>query len=327
MRRNLKYISLFVPPGFYAAFMLATMSFIPGLCVADQPATLPGSQNPPPPVIFQVPVPSDADNRYGLFNGLDHRSLYGKGVYPEPLLVDDSDGEIHELRLDWFHQNGKGFNGNMTLGEFEVGNGIWTFELAGAYEYDTQTMPGLGGVRVQGLDNLAPGFRTALYEYVTPDEQFDTAFGAGIEIGIPLNSPLSKNPEIVPKIFNDTRIGEHFTSQIILGWSWLRGSTASGGGEQHFEYGVVLGWTIAHHELPMPGVQDFIPVLELNGATLMNTHSGGQDNLVADFAFRANLYAIGRAQPRLGVGYVVPLDSTAREQFRWGIYSSIVLEF
>ena len=43
------------------------------------------------------------DTRYGLFGLLDHRSSYGQGVFPEPFLVDDSDQEINEFRLDWFH--------------------------------------------------------------------------------------------------------------------------------------------------------------------------------------------------------------------------------
>src|SRR5580700_6695075 len=41
--------------------------------------------------------------RYGLFDLLDHRSSYGQGVFPEPFLVDDSDLEVNEARLDWTH--------------------------------------------------------------------------------------------------------------------------------------------------------------------------------------------------------------------------------
>src|SRR4029077_8196794 len=39
--------------------------------------------------------------RYGLLNGLDHRSWYGEGDFPEPFLVDDSGLEVNEARLDW----------------------------------------------------------------------------------------------------------------------------------------------------------------------------------------------------------------------------------
>lgn len=46
---------------------------------------------------------SQTGTRYGLFNGLNHRSDYGQGVFPEPFLVDDSDLEQNEARLDWLH--------------------------------------------------------------------------------------------------------------------------------------------------------------------------------------------------------------------------------
>jgi hypothetical protein len=276
---------------------------------------------------------SSADvNRYGPLGLYDHRSLYGKGVYPEPFIVDDSDGEVNEFRLDWSHQRGKGQNDNIATVELEHGNGLWTLELEVPYEYDTSNVydPATRLVdhqRAQGFDNINPGARMPVYQWVSADESFDTTFGVAIEVGIPTNSPLSKNTEIVPKVFNDTRIGEHFTAQTILGYSFLRGSDATGGGQQHFEYGMVFGWTIPHSDLPLPDVQDFIPLLELQGATLFNTHDGGDDNLVANLAFRANLFSIGRVQPRLGLGLLLPVDKGAREDFHWGIYTSLVFEF
>ena len=38
-------------------------------------------------------------SRYGLFDGLDHRSIYGQGYFPEPFMVDDSDLEPNEARV------------------------------------------------------------------------------------------------------------------------------------------------------------------------------------------------------------------------------------
>jgi hypothetical protein len=272
------------------------------------------------------------DSRYGPFGIYDHRSLYGKGVFPEPFLVDDSDREVNELRLDWTHQGGKGQNSNVVRAELEKGFGLLTLELEVPYEYDTTNLydPSVGRVihdRSQGFDNINLGVRMPFYQYVSGDEFIDSTFGLAIEVGVPSNSPLGKNAEIVPKVFNDTRIGEHFTMQTVLGWSFLRGSTDGGGGEQHLEYGMVFGWTLPHHELPLPGVQDFIPVLELQGETAMNTHQAGHDELIANFAFRANLYSIGQVQPRIGVGYLVPIDKGARDNFDWGIYTSLVFEF
>jgi hypothetical protein len=279
-----------------------------------------------------------SDSHYGPFGLYDHRSLYGKGVFPEPFLVDDSDREVNEFRLDWNHQGGKGQNDNVMRMELEKGFGLLTLELEVPYEYDTSTVfdPNFSSYnytgtvlhnRSQGFDNINLGVRIPFYQYVSNDELIDSTFGVAIEVGVPSNSPLGKNAEIVPKVFNDTRIGEHFTAQTVLGWSFLRGSTDGGGGEQHLEYGIVFGWTLPHHELPFPGVQDFIPVLELQGETAMNTHQAGHDELIANFAFRANLYSIGQVQPRIGIGYLVPIDKGARDNFDWGIYTSLVFEF
>lgn len=50
---------------------------------------------------LQAEEPASADARYGWFSGLDQRSGYGQGVFPEPFMVDDSDLETSEFRLDW----------------------------------------------------------------------------------------------------------------------------------------------------------------------------------------------------------------------------------
>ena len=65
---------------FHVLMMTALATFAGGKLLADEPIA--------------------ANTRYGWFNGLDHRSSYGQGVYPEPFLVDDSDLETGELRLD-----------------------------------------------------------------------------------------------------------------------------------------------------------------------------------------------------------------------------------
>ena len=286
---------------------------------------------PPSPTDATASADSNA-NRYGPFGLYDHRSLYGKGVFPEPFIVDDSDGELNELRLDWAHLGGKGQNNNLTTFEYEKGFGLLTLELEVPYEYNTSNTYDPNARRVvhdrsQGFDNINLGARLPVYQYVSNDEFIDSTFGVAIEVGIPSNSPLGKNAEIVPKLFNDTRIGEHFTVQAIVGYSFLRGSEDGGGGEQHLEYGLVFGWTVPHHELPIPGVQDFIPVLEFQGETLLNTHTAGENSLMGNLAFRANLYSIGRVQPRLGVGYLFPFDQGSRADFHWGIYTSLVFEF
>lgn len=274
--------------------------------------------------------PLASNTRYGFGNLFDHRSSYGKGTFPEPFLVDDSDLEVNELRFDWFHQQGKGQITDHGRVEFEKGFGLMTLELEAPYDVNsTRTFDSLTRrtktSREKGFGNFSLGVRHPIYQYVSDDESIDNTFGAAFELGIPTNTPLSKHTEFVPKIFNDLRIGDHFTVQTVLGYSFVSGS-APEGGSQTFEYGLIMGYSIGHKELPLPGVNQLIPIFELRGDTAMN-HGAGHDSLLGNAGFRLNLRAMGSFQPRLGIGYVFPIDKGAKDNSRWGIYTSLVFEW
>lgn len=261
-----------------------------------------------------------ADTRYGLFNGLDHRSEYGLGVFPEPFLVDDSDYEPGEARLDWLHTQDGGSKTDIIHPEVEKGFGMMTLELEFPYERDVSD-----GATTEGFDNIDVGARYPFYQFVSLNGFVDSTFGAGIEAGIPTESPVSKNAELVPKIFDDLKVG-NFTTQAILGYSTLFGPGEEGG-LQTFEYGFVFGYTIQHNQLPLPDVLQTIPFLELIGDTEMNKDNPGHNSLLGNAGFRFNLKAIGRVQPRPGIGFIFPLDSGARENTHWGVITSLVFEF
>ena len=272
-----------------------------------------------------------SSSRYGPVGLFDSRSMYGKGVFPEPFLIDDSDLEVNEIRLDWFHQESSGQTGNLYRGELEHGFGMMTVELEVPYLYDTQRSfeRALGrSIRKtsQGFDNVSIGARNPVFQYVSEDEFIDSTFGVGLELGIPTNSPVSKNAELVPKLFNDLRIGDHFTMQTVVGYSALFGSKPDGGTET-FEYGLVFGWSIPHEQLPIPHVEQVVPVFEIQGDTLLDTSDAGSNSLLGTAALRFNLRSIEAVQPRLGLGYVFPLDKGGRDELRWGIYTSLVFEF
>jgi hypothetical protein len=264
---------------------------------------------------------SDSDSRYGLFNWLDHRSAYGLGVFPEPFLVDDSDLEVNEIRFDWLHTEGKGQQTDLGTFEIEKGFGLLTLELEVPYERDAAS----GEHTAQGMSNIDVGARYPIYQFVSRGGWIDSTFGVGMEIGIPTNSAVSKNAEFVPKVFNDLKI-KNFTLQTVLGYSTLTGS-GEDGGLQNFEYGFVFGYTIPHEQLPIPGVQQLIPVLEISGEKQLNHESAGQNSVVAMAGFRANTRAIGRVQPRLGLGFVFPMNEVARQDTHWGVYTSLVFEY
>jgi hypothetical protein len=278
------------------------------------------------------PVASDASTTcFGPLSLYDARSNYGMGTFPEPFLVDDSDLEVSELRLDWTHIENRGSRSNPVKAELEKGFGLVTVEVEGHYEYDSITSfdPSTGRTDhsiQQAFQNIDLGVRAPLFQYVSNNGFLDTTFGVGIEVGIPVNTQFSKNAEIVPKIFNDTALGEHVTIQTIYGYSMLLGS-GDDGGVNTFEYGLDLGYTIDHQQLPLPGVESLVPVFELSGETQLNHAEAGHNALLGVAAIRLNLRAIGRFQPRLGLGYIFPIDNGARDDTRWGLITSLVIEF
>jgi len=267
-------------------------------------------------------VSEEADTRHGLFNGLDSRSQYGQGVFPEPFLVDDSDLEPGEARFDWRHTRAGNSKTDVLHPEIEKAFGVVTFELEAPYEFDR---PAGGTNNTQGFDNVDLGARAPFYQYVSQSGLVDSTFGAAIEVGIPTQSPVSKNAELVPKFFNDTKVG-NFTAQSVLGYSTLFGPGEEGG-LQTFEYGFIFGYTIPHKQLPLPYVLQTIPFFELVGETELNKDNPGHNSLLGNAGFRFNLKAIGPIQPRPGIGFIFPMDSGAREDTHWGVITSLVFEF
>jgi hypothetical protein len=271
-------------------------------------------------------TPPEVNTRYGIWDALDKRSVYGQGVFPEPFLVDDSDGETDEGRLDWLHTGGpNNMHSDNIHGELEKGFGMLTLELETAYERDSEA-----GEISEGMDNIDLGARYPFYQWVSRDGDIDNSVGVAMEVGLVTHTQISHNWEIVPKIFDDLKF-ENFTLQSILGYSTLVGDGGSNGetdgGIQNFEYGFVFGYTIDHDVLPLPGIQQLIPVLELSGSRQMNKDEHGDDNLVGDVGFRANLDTMGGVQPRLGIVFVFPVDYGARQDQSWGIDTSLVFEY
>ena len=275
-------------------------------------------------------VSSDG-TRYGLFDWLDHRSAYGQGAFPEPFLVDDSDLEVNEARFDWLHTKSESGQSDLVTGEVEKGFGLLTLEVEVPFERDTSfgvdptTGQGANST-VQGMSNVDLGARYPFYQFVSSGGLLDATFGAAIEVGVPTNSPVSRNTEVVPKFFADLKLGDHFTLQSVFGYSLLYGG-GDDGGLDTFEYGFVFGYAFTHEQVSLSWVQQIIPVFELSGATELNKADPGHDSLLGNLGFRLNLKTVGRIQPRLGLGFVFPVDQGAREDVHQGIVTSMVFEY
>ncbi len=270
------------------------------------------------------------DTRYGPFGLLDYRSRYGQYWFPEPFRADETDVD-NELRLDWVHLEGRGHVIDDAKAEIEKSFGLLTVEVEVPYSRDTSAVfdPLTGRSshdRSEGISNINIGARHPFYQYVSVNDFFDNTLVAGLEVGIPSNSSVGKNAELVPKLIDDLRLGEHFSVQTILGYSFLFGSEPEGG-TQTFEYAVVVGYSFERQDLHLPHIERIIPIFELIGDTALNNGRRGHNNLSGTLGLRVNLDSIGALQPRLGVGYVFPIDQSARDDFRWGIVTSLVFEF
>lgn len=258
--------------------------------------------------------------RYGWGDLLDQRSSYAQGGYPEPFLVDDSVLETGEVRFDWLRLAAGSDHSDLARAEIEKNLGPVTFELELPYERDVAA-----GQITDGLANVNFAARCPIYQAVSASGRVDTTFGAGLELGFPTTSAVSHNFETVPKIFNDTQWGA-FTVQTVLGDSLLTGPSPDGG-LNTFEYGVTLGYTFSARALPLPGVRQWIPVVEFSGNVPLTHDSAGQDELLVGTGLRANLRTFGSIQPRPGVLFVFPADQGGRQQAHWGIMTSLVFEF
>jgi hypothetical protein len=265
------------------------------------------------------PPSSSASTRYGPFGVLDSRSQYGLGVIPEPFLVDDSDLEVTEFRLDILDTRSGSRHADLFKTEVEKGFGPVTLELELLYERDVSA-----GVVSAGVNSINPGARLPIYQFVS--DFVDTTVGVGAEVALPVNTSRSKNTEVVPKVFDDLIVGEHFTLQSIFGYSTLFGPGPDRK-TQHFESGFVFGYAFQHNELPLPGVQQFIPMFELKGETAINKQAAGRTGLLGDVGFRTNLKAVHGIQPRLGIGFVFPINDLARRDQHWGTITSLVFDF
>jgi hypothetical protein len=272
---------------------------------------------------------SPPDTHYGPFGLLDHRSRYGLFWFPEPLTVEETDVD-NEVRLDWVHQEGKDVITDEAAVELEKAFGVTTFELEIPYESESEsTTDPVTGERAhehtRGAGSIEISVRRPIHQFVSGNGFFDNTVGAAVEIALPTNSPVSKDTEGVVKVFDALRMGEHFSLQAIGGYSVLIGP--EDGGSRTFEYGISAGYCLAYQDLALPHIEQFIPLLELTGESPLNGEEAGENELSGTLGVRANLDAIGTLQPRLGIGYIFPIDKGARDEFKWGLVTSLVFEY
>lgn len=285
--------------------------FIPAVAMADDAISPAGTNSA-----------IATDSRHGLFDWLDHRSAYNQEFFPQPLLVDDTGLEKDgELEFGSLHTQANARRSDIVAAEVQKSFGLLTLELSVPYERDSEA-----GDLSQGIGNIDFGARYPIYQFVSAKGFFDTTLGVAMEAGIPVSPAISVNAEFDPKVFNDLKLGEHFSIQSVLGYSTLFGGGANGG-RQTFEYGFDFAYALSHGELPLPGVKQFTPMFELVGETGLNQNESGRNSLLGCFGFRADFKPIGDLQPSFGLGWVFPIDDGAHAEVHWGIATSLIFEF
>ena len=140
-------------------------------------------------------------------------ALIRRRFFPEPFLVDDMALEDNELEFTWLHT--KGGSQQSDTGSVEIQKGFGLLTLQAEVPYERNAAP---DQTTHGIGNIELGARYPLYQFVSTDRIVDATFGAAMEGGIPADSTVSRNAEVEPQIFNDLRLGGHFTVQSVLGW-------------------------------------------------------------------------------------------------------------
>ena len=331
MRFGFPFTSLLTPrfaPLLAPAILLvaATTAAFPQVARAQQvqPTTTPGQQD-------DVAAAQDGSNRYGPFGLLDRRSIYGKYWFPEPLRAEEVDVD-NEIRVDYFHAEKRGKQADEVEFELEKSFGLVTVEVATAYESERErefddTTGTTERSTADGIGSIELAARFPFFQYVSDDRRFDTTFVFGMELAIPSGSDISKDTELVPKVANLTRLGSHVAIQTGAGYSVLIGPEE--GGLNTLEYSAVLGYELTRNELRLPGVLSVWPLVELEGEVPLNHDERGHNQLSGTVGARLNFDTLKGSplQPRIGLGYTFPIDSGAREEFDWGIVTSLILEY
>jgi hypothetical protein len=263
-----------------------------------------------------------------LFSTIDPRGIYGHSTFPEPLLAPEMDVEA-ELRFDWLHQEKAGRRSDRVKGEFEYSVGYLTLEVGTSYSKDQvvtrDVATGRKSTRAdQGLGSTELAARYPLYQYLSRDALIEYTLVGALEVALPSGSRISRDTEVVPAVYQLMRLGDHLTLQTSLGLSVLSGPDQ--GGVNTIEYAVVLGYMLEREQLKLPGVLRVIPIVELVGDRTLNGIDRG-NRLSTTIGTRILFDSLGKVQPRLGLGFVLPVNHLAREDSRWGFITSVVFEF
>jgi len=277
----------------------------------------------------------ELSKRNALFTGhINDQSVYGKGWFPETLRNAQMDLDYRVIRLDWFHAETHGHQEDEIRPEFDLAYHALTldFELPYFSERNKDFDPNTGETETEnnrGIEHVEIGARYPLFQLVSDDGRFDYTCVGAFEFALPVRNKISKDGEVSPRIYNLLRLGDHFSVQAAAGTETLIGPER--GGSSRLIYGVTLAYSLFKEDLGLPGINAISPMFEVTGEYLLSGEGEDENNthrnhLFGTVGFRINTKSLPGFQPRIGVGYVFPMDDGARNELRWGIVTSFVFE-
>ncbi|NNM87641.1 MAG: hypothetical protein HKL95_03890 [Phycisphaerae bacterium] len=256
-----------------------------------------------------------ADSRY-FFHLLDHRSKYATGFFPGGIVAAAMPAQ-REIAETWYHYQRSGLQDDLFYNEVKWGLDQWTlsFEAPWQHEHVDGTRPGASR-NLDGFDNFAISFRSPVYQYVSSDGLWDYSLVPDFEVDAPSGSATSSGTVVYPQVYQLLGIGRHLSLQGSFGTAFLTGSKL--GGQVEMKWSAIIGYNLYHKNLPIPGIADITPIMEIVGSDPISGTNVGQQSISMDFGAEINpMPRWGFLTPYFGIAAGPALTRLARVGDDW----------
>ncbi len=252
------------------------------------------------------------------------RSSYGRDFFHDPLLGPDFDAES-QIEIEYSHIQSPARSADEIEGQLDwnpIGQLTFEAEFGWQFGLDLDDEPEDAQPSGNGFENVDLAAYFPLIHLVSAGGALDYSPVFRLDVGIPTSgAPTGNDVRLTPYLAHLLRIGQHVSLEA---WTGFRFTIAP---EQTTQcvYGVSMGYLFFPDQIPMPGIENFIPILEMDGKAAL---SGSSMNAVFGVVgFSTNFKPIGQIGPSLEIGYQFPLDSAVRELARWGVTVQIAVDF
>ncbi|MGC8551514.1 MAG: hypothetical protein ACP5O7_01470 [Phycisphaerae bacterium] len=247
---------------------------------------------------------------------LDHRSKYAAGFFPGGIVSAAMPAQ-REVAETWYHYERSGLQEDLFYNEVKWGLDQWTlsFEAPWQHEHVDGSTPG-SSRNLDGFDNFAISFRSPIYQYVSKSGFWDYSLVPDMEVDAPSGSATSSGTVIYPQVYQLLGIGKHLSLQGSFGTEFLTGSKL--GGQKVITWSAIIGYNIYHKNMPIPGIADVTPIIEIVGSDPISGASVGKQAISIDFGAEINpMPKWGYFTPYFGFAAGPALTRAARAGGDW----------